>query len=106
MSIGSTLLWHEFGVVPDLPLEVLIGADVLAAYQCSLLHLKIIVNVWLSDNRVVLTADRFRHDPEIEHRLKRNTSFVTPRDAVIESNWRQLLRDSTANALALRDKSV
>ena len=40
VAVGMTLLWHEFGVVPNLPLEVLIGADVLAAHQCSLLYLK------------------------------------------------------------------
>ena len=35
-----TLLWHEFGVVPGLPLEVLIGADVLAPHHCALFYLK------------------------------------------------------------------
>ena len=29
-SYGTNLLWHEFGFVPNLPLEVLIGADLLA----------------------------------------------------------------------------
>ena len=29
VTLGTTLLWNEFGVVPNLPLEVLIGADVL-----------------------------------------------------------------------------
>ena len=32
--------WHEFGVVPNFPLEVLVGTDVLAFYLCSLLYLK------------------------------------------------------------------
>ena len=40
VTLGTTLLWHEFGVVPNLALEVLIGADVLSNYQCSLLYLK------------------------------------------------------------------
>ncbi len=40
VTLGASILWHEFGVVPDLPLEVLIGADVLAPHQCSLLYLK------------------------------------------------------------------
>ena len=30
VALSSTLIWHEFGVVPNLPLEVLVGADVLA----------------------------------------------------------------------------
>ena len=34
------MLWHEFGVVPNLPLDVLNGADVLTNHQCSLLYLK------------------------------------------------------------------
>ena len=29
VTLGSTLLWHQFGVVPNLPLEVLIEADIL-----------------------------------------------------------------------------
>ena len=37
---GTTLLWHEFRVVTNLTLELLLGADVLKSYQCSLLYLK------------------------------------------------------------------
>ena len=40
VSLGSNLIWHKFGVVPNLPLEVLVGADVLAPHLCSLLYLK------------------------------------------------------------------
>ena len=40
VTLGTTLLSHEFGVVPNLPLEVLIGADVLSNHQCLLLYLK------------------------------------------------------------------
>ena len=34
VAFGSNLIWHEFGVVPNLPLEVLVGADVLAPHLC------------------------------------------------------------------------
>ena len=34
VALSSTLVWHEFGVVPNLPLEVLVGADVLAPHLC------------------------------------------------------------------------
>ena len=40
VSLGLNLIWHEFGVVSNLPLEVLVGADVLAPHLCSLLYLK------------------------------------------------------------------
>ena len=40
VSLGTTLLWHEFGVVPRLPLEVLIGADIMVPHQCTLYYLK------------------------------------------------------------------
>ena len=40
VALGSNLIWHEYGVVPNLPLEVLVGADVLAPHLCSLLYLK------------------------------------------------------------------
>ena len=40
LMIGDTLIWHEFAVVRQLPLEVLIGADILQPHLCSLLYLK------------------------------------------------------------------
>ena len=40
VAFRSTLIWHEFGVVPNLHLEVLIGADVVAPHFCALLYLK------------------------------------------------------------------
>ena len=40
VALGSNLLWHEFGVVPNLPFEVLEGADVLALHLCSPLYFK------------------------------------------------------------------
>ena len=40
VALGSNLIWHEFGDVPNLPLKVLVGADVLAPHFCSLLYLK------------------------------------------------------------------
>ena len=30
VSLGTNLIWHKFGIVSNLPLEVLVGADVLA----------------------------------------------------------------------------
>ena len=38
--IGDTLIWHEFAVERQLPLEVLIGVDILQPHLCSLLYLK------------------------------------------------------------------
>lgn len=40
VSLGSTLIWHEFGVVPNLAGEVLVKVDVLALHFCSQLYLK------------------------------------------------------------------
>ena len=65
MSLGTNLLWHEFGAVPNLPLEVLIGADFLAPHLCSLQYLK--------DNKkrmhfgvtVCAKCNRFRNDPDV-----------------------------------------
>ena len=36
VSFGVTLVLHEFGEEPHLPLEVHLGADVLERYQCTL----------------------------------------------------------------------
>ena len=65
VSVGTTLLWHEFGVVPNLPLEVLIGADVLAAHQCSLLYLKNNRKRLLFGNPACVSCVRFRGDPQV-----------------------------------------
>ena len=40
VSLGSNLIWHEFGIMPTLPLEVLVSAYVLAPHLCSLLYQK------------------------------------------------------------------
>lgn len=37
--MSGVQLWHEFGVVPELPLEVLIGGDIFSAHQCTLQYL-------------------------------------------------------------------
>ena len=65
VSIRTMILWHEFGIVPRLPLQVLVGADILAAHQCTLQNLK--------DNKKKLhfgiencvTCCRFCGDPEV-----------------------------------------
>lgn len=36
ISISSVKVWHEFGVVPELPLKVLIFADIFKAHQYKL----------------------------------------------------------------------
>ena len=65
VSLGNTLLWHEFGVVPELPLEVLIGADVLAAHRCSLLYLKNNRKRLLFGQTSCSHCDRYRQDAEV-----------------------------------------
>ena len=59
VTFGSTLLWHEFGVVPSLQLEVLIGADILSSHQCSLLYSKINQKRLLFGHENCAKCDRF-----------------------------------------------
>ena len=40
LIIGDTIIWHEFALVRQLLLEVLIGADILQPHLCSLYYLK------------------------------------------------------------------
>ena len=40
LMIGYTLIWHEIAVVRQVPLEVLIGSDILQPHLCTLLYLK------------------------------------------------------------------
>ena len=65
VTLGANLLWHEFGVVPNLPLEVLVGADVLAPHQCSLLYLKSGTKQLLFEKEQCATCDRFKTNPEV-----------------------------------------
>ncbi len=65
MTLGTTLLWHEFGVVPNLPLKVLIGADVLTIHQCLLLYLKDNQQRLTFGNENCKECDRFRTNPEV-----------------------------------------
>ena len=65
VTLGTTLLWHEFGVVPNLPLEVLIGADILAAHRCSLLYLKNNQKRLIFGQENCAICDRLRNNPEV-----------------------------------------
>ncbi len=65
VTLGTTLLWHEFGVIPNLPLEVLIGADVLPNHQCSLLYLKDNQKRLMFGNENCTECNRFRTNPEV-----------------------------------------
>ena len=59
------MIWHEFGVVPNLPLEVLIGADVLTNQHCSLLYLKDNQKRLTFGNENCTECDRFRTNQEV-----------------------------------------
>ena len=65
ISLGSNLIWHEFGVVPNLPLEVLIGADVLAPHLCSLHYLPNYKKRLTFGVQVCDSCSRYRSDPEV-----------------------------------------
>ena len=63
VTISTTLLWHEFWVVLNLPLEVLIGSDVLTNHQCSLLYLKNNQKRLMFGNENCTECERFRTNP-------------------------------------------
>ncbi len=65
VALGSNIIWHEFGVVPNLPLEVLVDADVLAPYLCSLLYLKNNKKRLQFGILVCPRCRQYRTDPEI-----------------------------------------
>ena len=65
ITLGTILLWHEFGVVPNLPLEVLIGADILSNHQCTLLYQKNNQKSLLFGNENCQHCDQFRTNPDV-----------------------------------------
>ena len=79
VTLGKTLLWHEFGVVLNLPLEVLIGADVLLNHQCSLLYLKDNQKNLMFVNENCTECDRFRKNPEVRASAQRKFFDQNPK---------------------------
>ncbi len=65
VALGSNLIWNEFGVVPNLPIEVLVGADVLAPYLCSLLYPKNNKKRLQFGVQVCPICLQYRTDPEV-----------------------------------------
>ena len=65
VSLGTNLLWHEFGVVPNLLLQVLIGADLLTPHLCSLQYLKDNSKRLQFGVAVCASCNRFRNDPDV-----------------------------------------
>ena len=80
---GATLLWHEFGVVADLPLEALVGGDIFIPHQCTLSYLPNGKKRLEFGVKTCAECERFRQDPssgaavqlryvDREHRKRRN----------------------------------
>ena len=65
VALGSTLIWHVFGVVPNLPLEVLVGVNLLAPHLCSLLYLKNNIKRLQFGIQVCPRCLQYRSDPEV-----------------------------------------
>ena len=64
VSLGTNLLWHEFCVILNLPLELLIGADILAPHLCSLHYLKDDKKRLHFGVTAYARCNRFRNDPK------------------------------------------
>ena len=85
VSFGATLVWHEFGVVRDLPLEALIGGDVFIPHFCTLQYLKNGKKRLEFGLQTCSECERNRLDPEcgaavqlryVDHELKRKRNRV------------------------------
>ena len=62
VSFNANLLCHEFGVLPNLPLEVLIGADFLVPHICLYQYLKGNKTRLQFGVAVCASCNRFRND--------------------------------------------
>ena len=69
-SVNSTVVWHEFGVVLNLPLEVLIGVNILAFHFCLLPYVNTNRNVFSLKFKFLLAAANISAIPTAA--LKRN----------------------------------
>ena len=85
ISFGTTLVWHEFGVVKDLPLEALIGGDVFTPHFCTLQYLKNNRKRLEFGTQTCSECERNRSDPEcgaavqlrfVDRELKRKRNRV------------------------------
>ena len=64
-SLGSNLIWHEFGIVLNLPLEVLFDAEVLAQHLCSLYYLQNNKKRLQFGVQICEICKRYRNDPQV-----------------------------------------
>ena len=97
--LGTNLIWHEFGIVSSLPLEDLVGADVLVPYLCSLLY--------MNNNRkrlhfgisVCPRCTQFRGDPKVG--TSKQLKFVDnhPKQAKSPENQLSLLGNTARSCL-------
>ena len=65
IALGLNLIWHEFCVVPNLFLEVFVGADVHAPQLCSFLYFKHNKKRLQLGIQVCLRCFQYRTDPDI-----------------------------------------
>ena len=120
VALGSNLIWHEFGVVPNLSLEVLVGADVLVPHLCKLLYLKNNKKRLQSGIQVCPRCIQYRTDPEVgsqkqlrfvDRRLKRkrnrlkvsyNFLATLPEAVCDDSDSEQLKEVNKGQALSVK----
>ena len=69
-AISSNFIWYEFGVVPNLHLEVVVGADVFAPYRCSLLYLKNKMKRLQFEIQVCPRCLQYRIDHEVRSQMQ------------------------------------
>ena len=76
-AISSNPIWHGFGFVPNLPLEVVVGADVFAPYLCLLLYLKNKMKRLQFEIQVCPRCLQYRTDHEVRSQMQQR--FVNRR---------------------------
>ncbi len=74
IALGSKLILHEFGFVPNGQLKVLVGFDALAPHLCSLLYLKNNKKQLQFGIQVSPRCLQYRTDPEV--RSQKQLRFV------------------------------
>ena len=86
ISFGSTLVWHEFGVVKDLLLDVLIGGDVLIPHFCTLQYLRMVRNDSNSGSRPAPSVNTIARTQKAELRYSCAMSIGNSTESKIELN--------------------
>ena len=107
IQLAGKLLYHSFGIVPDLPVDLIVGGDVMKPHACSLKYHPTGRNEFLMGEEKCESCTFFhsemerRHDEQLTHQFKKLRSSpaicreATAPQCYFQDPW--ILRNTKSN---------